>query len=169
MAGILSRYNYPARSASSAFLCSPKEVEDQDTGELAIVRQSSNLLGSTKHGRRLSARTIAPKSSGSGPGREPQVTHYEHVRNFGEPQDRIFRFVCYSLGIPREPCFERGSTGPEALTQAIRLRGIMTRMETRRDAQRTPGMAQCLPAASTNTLPRDRGATTRRFPAAPAA
>ncbi len=57
----------------------------------------------SRRGRRLSpewvcrrrfaaaqARTIAPKSSGSGPGREPQVTHYEHVRNLGEPQgDRL--------------------------------------------------------------------------------
>ena len=75
----------------------------------------------------------------------------------------------YLLGIPREICFERGSTCPEALTQAIRLSGIMTRMETRRDAQRMSEMAQCLPAASTNTLPRDNGATTRRFPPALAA
>src|SRR5208282_3275915 len=79
------------------------------------------------------------------------------------------RFARHSLGIPGGTCFEKGSTGPEALTQAIRLRGIMRKMETRRDAQRMSGMAQCLPAASTKTPPRDKGATTRRFPAADAA
>jgi hypothetical protein len=42
----------------------------------------------------MQARTIAPKpkSSGSGPGREPQVTHYEHVRNFWRTTGSVTRF-----------------------------------------------------------------------------
>jgi hypothetical protein len=59
----------------------------------------------SRRGRRLSpewvcrrrfaaaqARTIAPKSSGSGPGREPQVTHYEHVRNLANHRGQIAKY-----------------------------------------------------------------------------
>src|ERR1035438_647989 len=35
------------------------------------------------------------------------------------------RLARYSLGISRGTCFEMGLIGPEALTQAIRLRGII--------------------------------------------
>src|SRR6266436_5091228 len=79
------------------------------------------------------------------------------------------RVARHSLGIPRGTCFEKGSTGLAALTQAIRLRGIMRKIETRRDAQRMSGIIQRLPTASTKTPARDNGATTRRFPAADAA
>src|SRR4029077_8565715 len=75
----------------------------------------------------------------------------------------------YSPRIPRGTCFEMGLAGPVVLTQAIRLRGIMRRLETRQDADRMSEIAQCLPVASTKTPREDKGATTRRFPAAEAA
>jgi len=75
----------------------------------------------------------------------------------------------HSLEIARGTLLREGSTGLAALTQAIRVRGIMRKMETKRDAQRMSGIIQRLPTASTKTPPRDNGATTRRFPAADAA
>jgi len=56
------------------------------------------------------------------------------------------------------------SSGLEVLNQAIKLRGIMRKIEMRRDVQRMFGIIQRLPVASMKMPPNDEGAVTKRLP-----
>ncbi len=57
----------------------------------------------------------------------------------------------------------------EVLAKAMRLRGVIRKMETRRDAQRMSEVIQYLLDGSTMILGTEAGATIRRFPIADAA
>ena len=57
----------------------------------------------------------------------------------------------------------------EVLAKAMRLRGVIRKIETRRDAQRMSEVIQCLPEVSIMILGTDAGATIKKFPIADAA